>query len=369
MTFGAKWGGIVAAGVALVALAACGNPIAQLSTERAVGTAAGQALDQAGLNIQVSLAATPAQLLQVGRMENGDGRFTRQMAVALSRTSLVVNVHSGHGESVQSKQFGADPDNQVELALQVGVDRPVDVRYLGGVLYARADLQALLSEFGQPPAAAQRARDGLAQADTYLPGLAALGAGKWVSINLQQLTPLLKLGGVDPSGSSQYQALPTALLDQLGATLKNNSTYSNLGNHGGRTEYQLNLKAGAILQRLSGDVSALMGRMPIPGASGMSSEMTQAINRAIATAPQTVVSQLWVKDNKLQEVDVDLNQFTHTYPFALPLRVVIASGSPVAAPRATPLQISGIAGILGGLGNLGGASGSRGQAPVPSQAS
>lgn len=370
MRFGAKWGGIVAAGVALVALAACGNPIAQLSTERAVGSAASQALDQAGLNMQVSLAATPAQLLQVGRMENGDGRLTPQMAAALSRTSFVVNVHSGHGESVQSKQFGTDPDNQVELALQVRDDRPVDVRYVGGVLYARANLQALFTEFGQPAAAAQRAQDGLAQADTYLPGLAALGAGKWVSANLQQLTPLLKLGGLDTSGSSQNHALSTALLDQLGPALKSGSTYSNLGDHGGRTEYLLNVKARAIMQQLSADVSGLVGRIPVPGASGMSSEMTQAINRAIATAPQTVVAQLWVKDNKLQEVDVDLNQFTHTYPFALPLRVVIASGSPVAAPRATPLQISGIAGILGGLANPGGASGSGGgQAPVPAQAS
>ncbi len=78
--------------------------------------------------------------------------------------------------------------------------------------------------------------------------------------------------------------------------------------------------------------------------------MTQAINRAIATAPQTVVAQLWVKNNKLQEVDVDLNQFAHTYPFALPLRVVIASGSPVAVPPGRRRsQISGIAGILGGL--------------------
>ena len=178
MRFGAKWGGIVAAGVALVALAACGNPIAQLSTERAVGSAASQALDQAGLNMQVSLAATPAQLLQVGRMENGDGRLTPQMAAALSRTSFVVNVHSGHGESVQSKQFGTDPDNQVELALQVRDDRPVDVRYVGGVLYARANLQALFTEFGQPAAAAQRAQDGLAQADSLSARAGRPGGGQ-----------------------------------------------------------------------------------------------------------------------------------------------------------------------------------------------
>jgi hypothetical protein len=85
--------------------------------------------------------------------------------------------------------------------------------------------------------------------------------------------------------------------------------------------------------------------------------MTDALKQAVAKDPQNLVLQLWVKGNKTQEVDLDLNQFAHTYPFALTLRILIGSGSPVAAPLgATPLQISRIAGLLGGLGGLGGSS-------------
>src|SRR5206468_7279982 len=93
------------------------------------------------------------------------------------------------------------------------------------------------------------------------------------------------------------------------------------------------------------------GSTPIPGASDIGNQMAAAL----AKVPQTVTLELWVKDNKMQEVDLDLNQFAHKYPFALPLRVMIAAGSPVAVPRgATPLQISGIAGLLGGLAGMGG---------------
>ncbi len=82
MRIGAQWGGVVAAGVALVALGRAATPSPSSRTERAVGQRSGQALDQAGLNIQVSLGATPDQLLQVDRMENGGDSFTPQMASA-----------------------------------------------------------------------------------------------------------------------------------------------------------------------------------------------------------------------------------------------------------------------------------------------
>jgi hypothetical protein len=344
-----RWGGIAAAAAALVALGACGNPIAHLTTERGVGDSVGKALAQPGLNLQISLGATPAQLLEINRIEHGDSSFTPQVASALSHTSIVVNVYPGHGESVQSEQFAADPNNRLQLAIQVRGARPVDVRYFDGSLYARTDIHALLADFGQSPAAAAGARSGLEKADAYLPGLAALGQGQWVSANLHELAPLLKLGGLNLSRNNQYQASSTALMRDLKSALINNTSYTNLGNHGGRTEYGATVAAHHVLQQLSGDLSSLAGSTPIPGVGDIGKQMAGSLDKV----PQTVALQLWVKDNKMQEVDIDLNQFAHKYPFAVPLRVMIAAGSPVAVPRgATPLQISGIAGLLGGLGGL-----------------
>jgi hypothetical protein len=312
-----------------------------------VGNAVGKALAQPGLNLQISLAATPGQLLEINRTEHGDSRFTPQVASALAHTSLVVNVYPGHGESLQSKQFAADPNNRLELALQVRGARPVDVRYFDGTVYARADMRTLLADFGHDPAAAAGTQGDLEKADAFLPGLAALGHGQWVSADLHELAPLLKLGGLNMTQNSEYQASSAALARHLKSALVNNTTYTNLGNHGGRTEYRLTVEAHHVLKQLSGDLSNLAGSTPIPGAGDIGKQMAGALDQV----PQTISLQLWVKDNKMQEVDLDLNQFAHRYPFALPLRVMIAAGSPVAIPRgATPLQISGIAGLLGGLG-------------------
>jgi hypothetical protein len=270
------------------------------------------------------------------------------MASALSHTSIVVNIYPGHGESLQSKQFATDPNNRLELALQVRGARPVDVRYLYGTLYARANIRSVLSDFGQDPVAAASAQSSLEKADAYLPGLAALGQGQWVSANLHELAPLLKLGGLNTSRNSQYQASSATLMRDLKSALMNNTSYTNVGNRGGRTEYRVTVNARSVLQQLSGDLSNLAGSTPIPGASDIGKQIAGAMDKI----PQAVALQLWVKDNKMQEVDLDLNQFAHKYPFALPLRVLIAAGSPVAVPQGvTPLRISGIAGLLGGLGS------------------
>jgi hypothetical protein len=57
--------------------------------------------------------------------------------------------------------------------------------------------------------------------------------------------------------------------------------------------------------------------------------------------------QLWVQNNKAQELDFDLNQFDHKYAFPVPLKVVIAEGTTVQAPSgATAIDLSPIAGLL-----------------------
>jgi hypothetical protein len=353
MKIGARWGGIAAAGVALVALGACGNPVTHLTTERAAGDAFGQALAQPGLNLQISLGVTPNQLLQMNSDDHGSRRFTAQDASALAHTALVINVYPGHGESTDSKQFARDPNNQLELAVRVRGAQPVDVRDLGSTLYARADLPTLLADLGQPRGAAARVQQALRQADQYLPGLAALGQGRWVSADSQELAPLLKLGGLATANNSPNPAGAAALMQDLQSALDNNSSSVNLGKQGGRTEYRITLQARTILRQLSGDLSSLAGNTSIPGASSFSSLMTQGL----AKSPKTVTVQLWVKDNKVQELDLDVNQFAHRYPFPVPVRVLIGPGSRVKAPAsATPLQISGIAGLLGGLDGLGGSS-------------
>jgi hypothetical protein len=341
---------------AVLALGACGNPIAHLTTERAIGNAVSKEFAQPGLNLQISLGVTPGQLLRINGIEHGDSSFAPQVASALSRTSLVVNVYPGHGESLQSKQFASDPDNQYQVALQVGTARLVEMRYVGDLLYARADLAKLLSDFGAPPPTPSKVQSELEQGNHFVPGLSALGQGDWVSANLNALAPMLKPGASKSSNAPASRANVSKLLNDLKSALTSNTSYSNLGTHAGRTEYQLKVQARDFVRTLAStlpnDLAGIAGGTGVPGVGSVASQVSKALNQAQTDIPpgQTIAIQLWVKDNKAQEVDLDINQFVHKFPFAVPLRFVLAGGSPVTVPSGvTPLDFSKVSGLLGGL--------------------
>jgi hypothetical protein len=364
MKYRALLGGMAAVAGAVLALGACGNPIARLTTERAIGNAVSKELAQPGLNLQISLAVTPDQLIQINQKEHGKSSLTPDEASALSKTSIVINVDPGQGESLRSKQFASDPNNRYELALQVGNARPVDVRYLNGTLYARAQLDTLATDFGGKMSAATSAKDALNQADHYVPGLAALGNGDWVSADLKALAPLLKPAASNRTKTATSEGDARTLLNHIGSALTSHTSYVNLGDHGGRTEYQLTVQAHDFLQSLSStlpdDISRIAGDASIPGASSVASQVKKALDQALAEVPphQTVNIQLWVKDNMAQEIDVDINQFLHEFQFPVPVRFLLGPGTPVTAPsNATPLDFSKVSGLLGGmLGGLGGSS-------------
>jgi hypothetical protein len=352
----AFWGGMAAAVGAMLALGACGNPIARLTTERAIGNAVSKEFAQPGLNLQISLAVTPGQLLRINQIEHGDSSFTPRVASALSRTSLVVNVYPGHGESLQSKQFASDPNNQYQVALQVGGAKLVEVRYLNDLLYARADVTKLLSDFGAPPPTASKVHSELRQGDQFVHGLSALGEGDWVSANLNALAPMLKPGASNSSNAPASEPNVSKLLSDLKSALTSNTSYANLGTHGGRTEYQLKVPARdfvrALKSTLPSDLAGIAGGTGVPGVGSVASQASKALNQAQTEIPpgQTIAIQLWVKDNKAQEVDLDINQFVHKFPFAVPLRFVLAGGTPVTAPSGvTSLDFPSVSGLLGGL--------------------
>jgi len=111
-------------------------------------------------------------------------------------------------------------------------------------------------------------------------------------------------------------------------------------------------------------VQQLVGALPssvtsMLGASAGANSINGLANKIPAN--QTVVFDLWVSSGKVQEIEVDLNQFAHKYSFAVPLRVVISPGTPIQAPTgATNLDLSKIPQLLGGLisGGLGRVGGS-----------
>jgi hypothetical protein len=93
----------------------------------------------------------------------------------------------------------------------------------------------------------------------------------------------------------------------------------------------------------------------LPG--GLGSKITNAdIAKAASEVPAHATMQLYVKNDKAQEIVVDVNQFVpakEKLPFAVPVQVFIGEPGAVHAPAgATPLNLSNLgqlfAGMLGG---------------------
>jgi len=332
------FGGLAMVAVAAVVLAACGNPATKVTPTQAVSKGFGGVVAQSGFNIKVSLGVTAQQLEQIATTLGGSGsKLTPQIASTLTDTSIDVDFETGHGENIDSKQARTDRDDQFDFAVQIDGAAPLEIRYVDSTIYLHADLPTLLSDFGQPSSAATKFQSDLQSANSYVPGITALGQGQWVSAQTSALAPLLK--DVKTGYSAASSTVSLKLVDQLRAALDANSTYVNEGTNGGRTEYAVTVAVHSFVQQAGADLSSSLSSLP----------------ESKIPASQTAVFDLYVSNNRVQEIVIDLNQFKHKFSFAVPLQIQFSSGSPVTIPQgATALNLSKLSSLLGGL--LGGAS-------------
>jgi hypothetical protein len=186
--------------------------------------------------------------------------------------------------------------------------------------------------------------------------LSALGRGDWVSVPAAQLTALLQgLQSEIPAGlGSSSSAAPGQQMQQTWTQLRNafndNAAYAKVGTHGGQTHYTATLALKPFVQDVEQSLPAALGS--IPGASSVGKQIDSAVGQL---GNRKLIADVWVSGNKVQEIDVNLNQFDHKYGFAVPLRIQIGPGASVVPPSgATPLNLSRLGSMLGGM--LGGGS-------------
>jgi hypothetical protein len=314
-----------------------------VGSQQAVGNAIDAALSQPGIHLRMSISG-------VNQLKHEGKGLTPQAATGPSRAAIVINVYPGHGESISSAQFAKDTDNQFDFALQAGNTVPVEIRDLAGVLYARADLGTLQSQFGGDPSTIQQFQTELNKANTFVPGLSNLASGRWVSADLRSLSTVL------PQASSAPQAIAASVVNDLRSAFNSNSKSTVVRQQGGRTEYQVTVQARSLVQallgKLPGDISNAAGNVPLPGAGNLSGEVTNALKQALSQMPanQKIVADVWVKGNTAQEIDANLNQFDNPSGSPVPLQILLGPGTDVGPPaHAAPLDFSRISGLLGGL--------------------
>jgi hypothetical protein len=332
-----------------------GNGVTSKETpQQAVATALANTGRQSSLQVSLSLPITAAQAQQISGSHSG---MTAGEAKALTTGTLFFAETTGHGEGVDTAQAQTDPMDSFDVGLTVGSDTPVEIRYVGQNLFARAQLRQLLTDAGDNPAKAAKVSAFLNQINAVVPGINALGQGDWVEITHSGLTSLgtsLKQGAPGASNPSALRSQFTALRYKILAAVQANTTFANLGNQGGRTEYSLTINVPAVVNSVGPEIASALNGIP-----GLGSRISGALSGAqgrLQDAAATVVD-VYVSDNKLSEADLDVNQFKHKYSFAIPLRVAFSSpGAPSAPSGATVLDVSKVPSFFSNM--FGGASSS-----------
>jgi hypothetical protein len=352
----ARW--MVAASlVAVCGLAACGN-ITKLTTEQAVADSFSRLQSQSSISVAVSLGLTPTEIVTLSE-HNGGKAIPLKAAESLSDASLVFSMATGDGNSLETSQANSDKANSYDIGLRIGSSMPVEIRYVNQTLYGRVQIPQLLQDFGQPASDGQSVEGALTRADQYVPGLAALAEGRWVSVSQASLQPLLGLlktfgapsaPGGQSSSASSIGASVQKLENGLKNAFKNNASFSNAGTTGGRTRYNVTVALKSFLEQAGPAVKSFVSSLP----GGLGANMSNAnISKAAAKVPAHATMQLYVKNDKAQEIVVDVNQFlpaSQQLPFAVPVQVFIGEPGAVLAPTgAKPLDLSNLGGLVAGI--------------------
>jgi hypothetical protein len=239
----------------------------------------------------------------------------------------------------------------------------VDLRSVDGVIYARADVKKILTLAGQNPGQLDRQ---LADLPPALAPLAKAAKGKWVSIDLVKAAQAAKDKGLlkalpTPAPSASVDpAKVQKLITDLKAAYQQKATISELGEAGVKgTGYRLAAPAKQVAQAVSGDLVALVGQ-----------SSAAEVKKAIAQIPDKMFAlEIWVKDDKLTDVSLDLTQFLKDpvpgKKLALNIAVDVNGGKVSAPSGATEIDVKSLLGQLpsglmsGGLGMNGVAPRSR----------
>jgi hypothetical protein len=350
---------VLAACLVAATMAACGTAT-KPTPARAVSDSLSKLGSQSGISLRLSVLLTPSQIEQLSSLMGGKAVSSKETS-ALASTAFFLDVQSGGGEALDSTQFQTDKNNRVDVGITVGNDTPVEIRYVEQTLYARADVAAISGALGKGGSStATSFRASLAGAAKFVPGLDALGQGRWVSISRASLQPILSLlKQLGSSAGNGAAGLATKLIGDLRTSLQANSTYVDDGVHNGLTEYTDTLDVQGFVKQFGSDLKTDVGSIPIPGASSLSGGLSR-VESGIPKG-QKAVFQVWVNGNKAQEIDLDLRQFDSKLPFAVPMRLLIGEPSAISAPgSSTPLDLSKLPQLIARLLGGGGRSSSSG---------
>ena len=339
--------------------------VSSADPQQAVSTAVGNLGKQDQIGVRFSIPITPAQAQQLAG-KSGGSKLSPAELNAITTGVIFFSEKTGHGEALDSAQAQHDALDSYDFGLSIGSSTPVEFRYVDQAVYLRADLHQLLTDVGQPASKADAVTRMLPQIETYVPGITALGQGRWVELShasIQSLAPTLK--GLEQQGASSGGTTPAAfqqsmlkLRSEIVGALQSNSTFTHVGTSGGREHYAVTVQLHNLVATVAPELESTFGSLP-----GVGSKIS-GLGAMAARVPagRTAVIDTYISGNQLTEADLDINQFApagQKAGFPVPIRMAIGSASISAPSGATELDVSKLPGLLSGIvGNIGHSSSS-----------
>jgi hypothetical protein len=379
---GARSTVVAAAGISLaVAIGVTGCGAAkQISAKQQVSEALGNFSDAKSAAFTVSLDTTVADIEAIAKAQGDPISASDKKAYAKAITGdIVFKMEAPDGKTFGDAQKNAqstlpssnltsllnDPaaldaalkkQGSFSASVELSGSSLVDLVSVGGVIYARADVKQILKLAGQDPAELDQA---LASLPPSMAAVAKAAKGEWVSLDLAKAAKAAKDKGLldaipTPAPSASVDpAKVQKLIADLKAAYQQKATITTLGEIDKKgTGYRLGAPAKQVAQAVSGDLIALVG--PSSAAE---------VKKSIAQIPdKTFTVDLWVKDDNLSSVSLDLTQFL-TKPvegkkLAVNIGVDVGGGKVSAPSGATEIDVKSLLSQLpaGGLSGLTGGS-------------
>ena len=351
---------VVAAGVALSTVAACGsskkgNANNGGASAQGGGTGAAmlkQAVDKLAssnaVTVTLKVAATPDQIRAFAKAGGAKSDLSDSTVALITGASVAISTKAENGDISAGK-------NDTDFAATIGGATAIDVRYLSGSkqLFVKADV-AKLEALSHKQVPATIAALGNEPQFAFIKDLLA---GKW--LELQGAAGVLQQFNLSGHSSASASAGPgaldfaTRLLDTLTADVTTTDA--------GGTANGEHLVLSASLKKLAADIESLASSVPAGSLAG--SKLSK-----LATAPdRTITMDAYVKDGSLASLTLDYDQLVPAAKASLvavqhlPLELDFsnAAGNTSAPSGATPVDLAKLVQQFGPLlaGQLGGSGG------------
>ena len=247
-------------------------------------------------------------------------------------------------------QLKAGDNSNAEIDFKAGGTDFFDIRIVNGALYAKANVPQIVQLSGKPIDVNALLASGQVPDALKAPVQAAVD-GKWIGVSAADLKSLQQLASSGGDLTATPTAPNSAALAGVSANLIKALTKDTTVTDQGGGKFEVKGQVKAVAQDVLAAVEPVLSNVPKASKSDLD-KMKESLNNIPDS--ENVTFDVWVKNNTINELQIDLAQFipaTQSGGGHLPLDAKFSqNASPVGAPNdVTMLDLKSLMGAFAGL--------------------